>query len=76
MALVPFTNNALFAAKPIVKKPILPSITENLYGPTVQTTSDGTRIIDNQDGSTVKIYPDGSIFITNCDGTTLTSAAN
>ena len=74
MGLSSFTNNFLFAAaKPTAKKPVLPSITENLYGPTVQTSSDGTRIIDNKDGSTVKIYPDGSIFITNCDGTTLTS---
>ncbi len=52
-------------------KPNMNSITDNVDGPTVQTTSDGTKIIQNQDGSSVQIHPDGSLYIVNSDGSTI-----
>lgn len=71
-------NGSLMAANPHTlkahsnsTKPSMLSITDNLNGPTVQTTSDGTKIIDNKDGSSVQIHPDGSLFIINSDGSTI-----
>lgn len=73
-------NSSLFAA-PVKKanaptKPNMNSITENIDGPTVQTMSDGTKIITNQDGSSVQIHPDGSLFVVNSDGSTIQKNAD
>lgn len=67
-------NNVSFAANKTHETPIkqkLISITDNLFGPTVLTMKDGTRIIKNKNGSSVQIYPDGSLFIINSDGSTI-----
>ena len=64
----------LFAAAPVHRGKhgvIMNSITNNINGPTVQSTSDGTKIINNPDGSSVRIYPDGTLFVVNSDGSTI-----
>lgn len=66
-----FSSCGLFAANPVPTKPKIISITENPFGPTVQTRADGTRIIKNQCGSSVQINPDGFLFIVNSDGSTI-----
>lgn len=57
-------------------KPSTNSITENINGPTVQTASDGTKIISNPDGSKVQIYTDGSLLVINSDGSTIQKNAD
>ena len=66
-----FANSGLFAANQVPTNPKLISITENPFGPTVETMADGTRIIKNQCGSSVQINPDGSLLIVNSDGSTV-----
>ncbi|RUR08708.1 hypothetical protein [Legionella sp. km772] len=74
-----FTSSLFAAAVKKGNAPAIPSmnsITENIDGPTVQTASDGTKIINNQDGSSVQIHPDGSLFVVNSDGSTIQKNAD
>ena len=57
-------------------KAIMNSISENIDGPTVQTATDGTKIINNQDGSSVQIHADGSLLVINSDGSTIQKNAD
>ena len=57
-------------------KPSMNSISENIDGPTVQTATDGTKIINNQDGSSVQIHADGSLLVINSDGSTIQKNAD